>query len=147
MHETNNNVLIKNTGGFKSEIYCRGLSIISDEPVENGGTNEGMTPYDLLLSALGSCMAMTLRMYAERKNYPLKGIQISLSHQRIHAEDCRNCETVIGRIEEIDVELKLDGNLDDEQRQRLLEISEKCPLHRTVTSEIIIKSTFAREVQ
>ncbi len=140
MNEDNNKVIVSNKSGFKSEITSRGHFVISDEPAEAGGGDAGMSPYELLLAALGSCKAMTVRMYAKRKNYPLKDISIALSHSRIHAEDCADCETKIGRIDSIDVELTFTGELDREQTQRLLEISEKCPLHRTILSEMKINS-------
>ena len=110
----------------------------ADEPKEFGGNEQGPNPYDLLLAALGACTSMTVRLYAERKQWPLEGVQVRLSHSKIHAADCAERETKVGMIDRIDVELSLTGNLSEEQRQRLLEISEKCPVHRTLVSEVHI---------
>jgi putative redox protein len=99
-----------------------------------GGNDEGPTPYDLLLAALGACKSMTVRMYAERKQWPLQGVQVRLSHSKVHAEDCAECETQVGMIDRIDVEISFTGNLSWEQQQRLLEIADKCPVHRTLLS-------------
>jgi putative redox protein len=106
----------------------------ADEPKEVGGNDEGPTPYDLLLAALGACKSMTVRMYAERKQWPLQGVQVRLSHSKVHAEDCAECETQVGMIDRIDVEISFTGNLSQEQQQRLLEIADKCPVHRTLLS-------------
>ena len=99
--------------------------------------DSGPTPYDLLLAGLGACKSMTMRRYADRKGWPLEATRVRLRHSRIHAEDC---ETEKGRIDRIAVQVGVDGDLDDDQRQRLLEISERCPVHRTLISEIDIRS-------
>lgn len=112
----------------------------ADEPVEQGGGDTGPTPYDLLLSALGACKTITARMYADRKGWPLKGVRVLLRHSRIHAEDCANCETKEGMLDRIDSELELLGPLADGQRERLHEIADRCPVHRTLKSEIDIQS-------
>ncbi len=104
-----------------------------------------MTPYDLLLASLGSCTSMTLRMYANRKQWPVTKIAVRLRHERIHAEDCQSCETKVGRIDRIARELIVDGPLDDQQRARLLEIAEKCPVHRTLLGEKVIVTSYADE--
>jgi putative redox protein len=112
---------------------------VADEPSGVGGTDAGPTPYDYLLGALGSCTAMTLRMYADRKEWPLDSVTVRLSHGKIYADDCANCETETGKIDRIEREIELEGDLDDAQREKLLEIADKCPVHRTLTSETIIE--------
>ncbi len=124
--------------GFATEIGSGKHSLRADEPESVGGTDTGPTPYDLLLSALGTCTAMTLRMYADRKGWPLDGATVELHHDRVHARDCAECETETGYVSRITKRVTLLGNLDDTQRARLLEIADRCPVHRTLTSEILI---------
>src|SRR4029077_457604 len=102
----------------------------SDEP-DAWGNDGGPNPYELLLAALGSCTSMTLRVYADRKQWPLQGVQVHLGHSRIYAEDCAACDTREGTLDQIDVEISLIGDLSDSQRQRLMEIADHCPVHRT----------------
>jgi putative redox protein len=111
---------------------------VADEPVADGGNNEGPSPYDYLMAALGACTGMTLQMYARRKGWPLEDAVVRLSHHKIHAEDCRDCENRERRIDMFERELELNGNLDQAQRQRLLEIAGQCPVHRTLTGEVRI---------
>lgn len=125
---------------YRTNISVNGHEVIADEPQELGGTNQGPTPYDLLLASLGSCTAITLRMYADRKNWPLENIDISLNHAKMHAQDCEDCETKKGQIDHITREIELTGALDDEQRSRLLEIADRCPVHRTLHNEIVVKT-------
>lgn len=135
-------VLVRETGkgSFQQEVLSGGHRLLADEPVSVGGTDTGLSPYELLLAALGACTAMTIRMYADRKNLPLDRVSVRLHHEKIHAEDCADCETREGKVDEIERAIELTGDLDDAQRQRLLEISEKCPVHRTLHSEIKIRT-------
>ncbi|HET9333586.1 MAG TPA: alpha/beta fold hydrolase [Gemmatimonadota bacterium] len=126
--------------GYAVEARSAGHRWRGDEPLENGGADTGPTPYELLLSALGACKAITLRMYADRKEWPLRGTRIRLRHSRIHAEDCANCETEEGMLDRIETELELVGPLADGQRERLLEIAGRCPVHRALESEIDLPS-------
>ncbi len=133
--------VIASTGkGLCTEVSANGYALVADEPVEFGGTGAGPTPYDYLLAALGSCTAMTVRMYADRKGWPLESVRVRMKHGRIHAKDCEECETENGRIDKIELELELEGPLDEEQRRRLKEISEQCPVHRTLDSEVLIET-------
>jgi putative redox protein len=117
--------------------------LTADEPTEAGGSDLGPNPYDLLLAALGACTSMTLRLYADHKQWPLERTSVRLSHQKIHAADCADCETREGKVDQIEREIEIAGPLDATQRQRLLEIAEKCPVHRTLHSEIKIRSRLA----
>ena len=144
------NRVVVQTGaaGYRSEILANGHPLLADEPESVGGTNAGPGPYELLLAGLGACTGMTLRMYADRKSWPLEGITVTLSHRKVHVSDCMDCETREGKVDEIRREIGVDGPLDDEQRQRLLEIADRCPVHRTLESEIKIRTQLAepREV-
>ena len=138
---THNVVVRGGATGFSQEIRAGEHTLRADEPVDAGGSDTGPSPYDLLLAGLGACTSMTLRMYADRKQWPLEGVAVSLSHEKIHAEDCAECETRAGRIDHIERRIELAGPLDDAQRQRLLEIANMCPVHRTLKSEIAITTT------
>lgn len=127
--------------GFAHEIQSGNHHLKADEPTEFGGTDTGPTPYDFLLTALGACTSMTLRMYADRKGWPLQGVTVRLRHRKIHAQDCAECETRVGRIDQIERQIELVGPLDEQQRQRLLEIANMCPVHRTLRAEVSIAST------
>ena len=115
----------------------------ADEPRDFGGDDLGPNPYELLLAALGACTNMTLRMYAERKRWPLEGVQVRLTHLRTYAKDCATCDTKEGMLDRIDREILLIGNLSDEQRDRLMEIADRCPIHRTLVSEVQISTKLA----
>lgn len=121
---------------FSQSIVAGGHALRADEPVSIGGGNTGPSPYDLLLSGLGACTSMTIRMYANRKKWPLERVVVRLRHDKIHAEDCGDCETREGKIDQIERSIELTGDLDDEQRARLLEIADKCPVHRTLENEV-----------
>ena len=125
-------------GKFQQTVRAGRHTLTADEPVAQGGLDSGLTPYDLLLAGLGACTSMTLRLYANQKGLPLERVSVSLKHSRIHAADCETCETKEGKVDRIDRILTLTGNLDAAQRKRLLEIADKCPVHRTLTSEIDI---------
>lgn len=125
---------------YTTQIETRKHLLIADEPTSVGGQNLGPTPYDLLLAALGACTAITLRMYADRKEWPLEQVNVLLDHSRIHAEDCDGCETQSGKIDLISRRLAFTGDLDPDQRQRLVQIADKCPVHKTLHSEIQIET-------
>lgn len=145
--QTEGQVTTRTGAAYRTEIQARRHSLIGDEPEEAGGDDEGPTPYDYLLSALGSCTGMTLRMYADRKEWPLDETIVRLSHEKIHAEDCKDCETEKGRVDHIDREIEVRGDLSSDQRERLLEIANKCPVHRTLHSEIDVDSFLARTMR
>ena len=130
---------------LEQEINIGRHRLLADEPVSVGGLDSGPGPYDLLLAGLGACASMTLRLYAERKSLPLDRVTVRLSHSKVHAADCETCETKEGMLDRIERAITLEGELDDEQRERLLEIADKCPVHRTLTSEIEIKTREQRD--
>jgi len=112
----------------------------ADEPVEAGGLDSGPDPYELLLTSLGACISITLRMYADRKHWPLASVHVRLTYARVHAEDCAACDGETRLIDAIDAEVLVVGDLSEEQRRRLMEIAERCPVHRTLTSSIQIRT-------
>jgi|HubBroStandDraft_6_1064221.scaffolds.fasta_scaffold40449_2 uncharacterized OsmC-like protein/fermentation-respiration switch protein FrsA (DUF1100 family) len=123
---------------FQQTVSVGPHRLLADEPVAAGGGDSGPGPYDFLLAALGACKSMTMRLYADRKSLPLERATVTLHHSKIHAQDCAECETREGMLDQIDVAIGLEGALDAEQRKRILEIADKCPVHRTLTSEIRI---------
>src|SRR5271163_1130437 len=127
-------------GTYTQEIRAGHHRLVSDEP-RPVGDDAGPTPYDLLLAALGACTSMTVRMYAERKGWPLERVHVTLRHSRIHAKDCADCETSVGFVDQIDRHIELIGDLDDTQRQRLLYVADRCPVHQTLTSEVHITTS------
>jgi uncharacterized OsmC-like protein/alpha/beta superfamily hydrolase len=133
-------VVVRETraGKFQNTVSVGPHHLIADEPRAVGGDDSGPGPYDFLLSALGACKSMTMRLYADRKSLPLERATVTLSHSKIYAKDCAECETREGMLDEINVAIGLEGPLDVEQRKRILEIADKCPVHRTLTSEIRI---------
>lgn len=126
--------------GFAQQVVVGSHRLTADEPIDVGGKDTGPSPYDLLLAALGSCTSMTISLYARTKKWPLESVTVNLRHSKIHATDCGDCETKEGKIDRIDREIHFVGNLDPEQRKRLLEIADKCPVHRTLESEIDIQT-------
>lgn len=146
----NNNALagaldevIARTGidSFTTEMLVAGHKLVADEPVEAGGSDLGPSPYDLLAAALASCTTMTLKMYATRKELAMRSVTVTVTHEKVHAKDCADCESPSGRIDEFQRVLTIEGDLDDAQRQRLLEIADRCPVHRTLHAEIKVRTT------
>ncbi len=133
-------VLVRETreSKFANQVVVGRHVLRADEPVSAGGTDTGPSPYDLLCASLGACTAMTVRLYADLKGLPLERVSVELQHEKIHAADCADCETREGKIDRIERVLRFEGALDDAQRQKLLEIANKCPVHRTLHSEINI---------
>ena len=130
-------------GRFAQDIYTGRHRLRADEPLASGGADSGPNPYELLLAALGACTAMTVRMYANRKQLPLTRVSVDLKHDKVHAADCEACETRDAKIDRIDRVLTLEGNLDEAQRAKLSEIADKCPVHRTLHSEVWIETRLA----
>jgi len=126
--------------GFTQQILAGGHALTADEPTESGGTGIGPSPYDLLLAALGACTSMTVGMYARCKAWPLESVTVRLRHSRIYAADCENCETKEGMLDRIERDVQFTGALASEQREKLLEIANKCPVDRTLSSEIDIQT-------
>jgi uncharacterized OsmC-like protein len=129
--------------GFAQHITAGIYELSADESLALGGTQTGPDPYQLLLAALGSCTSMTVGMYARRKQWPLKRVRVRLAHSKIWAQDCTHCDTQEGQLDRIDREIHLDGDLSTDQRRRLIEIAEKCPVHRTLTGDIDILTRLA----
>ena len=123
---------------FQQTVSVGPHRILADEPVAAGGEDSGPGPYDLLLASLGACTSMTMQLYADRKALPLERVTVTLKHNKIHAEDCAECETRVGMLDRIDRVIAIEGTLDTEQRAKLMEIADKCPVHRTLTSEVHI---------
>ncbi|MGB9171306.1 MAG: OsmC family protein, partial [Bradyrhizobium sp.] len=138
-------VMVRETrnGKFQQTVTVGPHRMLADEPVASGGDDTGLGPYDFLLAGLGACTSMTMRLYADRKSLPLERTTVTLRHSKIHAEDCAECETKAGMLDQIDRVIAMEGPLDAEQRQRLMEIADKCPVHRTLTSEVRILSRAA----
>jgi putative redox protein len=146
---TNNNtpdiVVRGGADSFKQEIIAGEHRLVADEPVNAGGGDAGPDPYEYLLASLGVCTSITVGLYARRKQFPLENIKVSLWHSRIHATDCEECETREGMVDRIDVEVELTGALSAEQHAKLMDIAAKCPVHRTLTSEINIRLRVAEK--
>jgi putative redox protein len=134
------NVVVRETrnGKFQQTVSIGPHRMLADEPVAAGGEDTGPGPYDFVLAGLGACTSMTMRMYADRKSLPLERVTVTLKHSKIHAKDCAECETKAGMLDQIDRVIAIEGTLDADQRKKLMEIADKCPVHRTLTSEIHI---------
>lgn len=131
------------SGAFEQMLLNGRHALLADEPKALGGNDVGPGPYEFLLMSLGSCTSMTLHLYASRKKWPLAQVVVRLRHSKVHAEDCENCEKPTARIDRVEREIEMIGALDAEQRSRLLEIADQCPVHRTLSSRIDIKTTAA----
>jgi putative redox protein len=139
-----NRVVVRTERGYRTEVLANGHPLVADEPIAVGGTNAGPTPYELLSSALGACTSITLRMYADRKGWPLESVDVRLTHEKIHCEDCGDPDRPSSRIDHFTREIGLEGQLDETQRGRLLEIADRCPVHRTLKNPAEITTTLAR---
>jgi putative redox protein len=142
MPDTRSGVVVTDAGKGRlaQDVTAGRHRLTADEPVEAGGQDAGPNPYDYLLVALGACTSMTVRLYADRKGWPLERIVVRLRHAKVHAQDCAECETKEGRLDLIEREVELVGALDETQRARLLEIAQRCPVHRTLQSEVVIRT-------
>jgi len=127
--------------GFRTEVEVGGHRLVVDEPTAVGGSDKGPTPYEMLLAGLGSCTAMTLRIYADRKKWPLERARISLRHRKVHAQDCIDCDQKATRMDVVDRIITLEGALTAEQRAKLLEIANRCPVHQTLQTKIQVNTT------
>src|SRR5947209_6901304 len=136
-------VIVRNNGTFRTEIIAGPHRITCHQPNSAGANEEGPTPYDLLASALGACTSMTLHFYAKRENIPLEGVEATITNDRMYAKDCADCLTTSGFIHRFDVKLKLLGDLTPEQREKLISIARRCPVYKTLTSEIRIEESLA----
>ncbi len=142
----NDGVVVQETGlgQFQNWVVNQDFAILADEPASVGGDNSGMTPYGFVSAGLAACYSMTIRMYARHKNLPLDRVTVTVIHNKCHADDCESCEK--GKDTKIDVfekTIRLEGDLDDAQRQRLMEIADRCPVHKTLHSEVKVRSTLA----
>ncbi len=136
-----NRVVVQTEQGLRTEMLANGFRLVADEPLSVGGTNSGPTPYDYLAAALGACTSMTLRMYADRKKWPLEAVTVKVRHQKVHAEDSQGDAAGKARkLDRFERVIALNGSLDDEQRARLLEIANRCPVHRTLEADVRIES-------
>jgi uncharacterized OsmC-like protein/pimeloyl-ACP methyl ester carboxylesterase len=138
-------VVVRETGNgkFQQTVSVGPHQLVADEPIAAGGDDSGPGPYDYLLAGLGACTSMTMRMYADRKSLPLERVTVTLNHSKVHAADCAECETKVGMLDRIERVISIEGALDAEQRKKLMEIADKCPVHRTLTSEIRIVTSAA----
>lgn len=131
-------VIVRSSNSFRNDIEAGPHRLVGDEPSSAGGTDAGPTPYDFLSAALGTCTSMTLRVVAKKENIPLEGVEITVENDRMYAKDCADCLNTSGYIHRFTVAIKLIGNLTAEQRARMLDVARRCPVHKTLTSEIRI---------
>jgi putative redox protein len=134
-------VVLEAGPGFRNIIRAGKHQMVADEPADVGGTDEGPTPYDFLSAGLGACTSMTMRVVANREKIPLEGAEIHVTNDRMYAKDCADCTSSSGHIHRFDVRIKLIGHLTDAQRERLLSVAKRCPVAKTLTSEIKIEET------
>ncbi|MCW8128595.1 OsmC family protein [Microbulbifer halophilus] len=132
-------------GKFAQSLTSGPHHLVADEPEDVGGDNAGPGPYEYILMGLGACTSMTIRMYAERRKIPLERTRVILSHRKVHAKDCEDCESKEGKIDEIVREITLEGDLTGEQREKLLDIANRCPVHRTLTSDIQVRTRLSSD--
>jgi putative redox protein len=137
------NHVVARTGaaGYRTDILANGHGFVADEPESVGGTNAGPSPYELLSASLAACTSMTLRMYADRKDWPLEAVEVRVEHDKIHCQDCSNPDDRRSKIDRFRRRVRVEGDLDDAQRSRLLEIAERCPVHRTLHGDIRVETT------
>ncbi len=128
---------------YRQDIQAGRHALAADEPATAGGADAGPAPYQYILAGLGACTSMTLRLYAQRKALPLERVAVALRHEKIHAKDCEECETKDGKVDRIGRVIELEGDLDDAQRRRMLEIADRCPVHRSLTGEIVVQTRVA----
>lgn len=132
-------VIVESLSGLRNEVrYGAGQTFTTDEPVEAGGEGAGPDPYTLLLAALGSCISMTVTLYARRKAWKVSRVRVRLRMRRVHADDCAECETATAYVHRVERDVTIEGELDEEQHARLQEIAHRCPVHRTLAGEIVI---------
>jgi len=143
LSESTEVVVQGSAAGLAQEISVRDHRLLADEPTSVGGTDTGPAPYEYLLSALGACTSMTLSLYARHKQWPLEHVVVRLKHSKVDAAECDDCETKVGKVDRIEREVEVTGELSEEQRARLLEIANRCPVHRTLSSEISIRTRLA----
>jgi putative redox protein len=133
-------VIVASIDYLKQQITAGRHTLITDEPRESGGSDSGPDPYSLLLAALGACTSMTLQIYAQRKKWPLERVEVSLIHTRVHADDCADCKPQEHKLDRIERFISVSGPLSEEQKSRLLEIAEHCPVHKTLAAGVKIES-------
>jgi len=126
--------------GFRTEIEVGGHHLVVDEPVAVGGADAGPSPYEMLLAALGACTSMTLRLYADKRKWPLERVRVSLQHRKVHAQDCADCDHKPAKMDLVDRVVFLEGALSDEQRTKLMEIADRCPVHQTMQSKMQVNT-------
>lgn len=138
-------VIVRGGTEFKTEIQAGPYTMYADEPADVGGTESGPTPYDFLSAALGACTSMTIHVVAKREKIPLTGVELTITNDRQHAQDCADCSTPAGYIHRFTVRMRLTGDLTPAQRQRIIDVARRCPVYKTLTSEIKIDETLVEE--
>ena len=139
-HDHTHRVVVETGSSYTSEIWAQGHALVADEPKRLGGNDAGPTPYDLVLAGLGACTGITLRMYASQKEWPLEGVLVGLEHQKVHIEDCADCDDEDARVDEVERRITLLGPLNDEQRERLMQIANRCPVHKTLDAGVRVRT-------